>query len=225
MGQQGLPGKVYVPYIDEEGLLRWRISDDGTTEPEPADVKGPMGLQGEQGVQGVQGLPGTPGTDGREVELSRNDTHILWKYKDESVWYELIEIALLKGDASATIRIGSVTTLPYGEDAEVVNSGNENNVILNFALPEGPIGPKGDTGEKGEQGIPGDQGIQGEKGEQGERGEPGYTPIKGTDYWTQNDKDEIVEDVMGLLPKAYVSSIKPTNDLGNDGDIWLVVNE
>ena len=50
---------------------------------------------------------------------------------------------------------------------------------------------------KGEQGIPGETGPQGPKGDQGEQGPQGlagadgYTPIKGTDYWTEQDKVEI----------------------------------
>lgn len=31
-------------------------------------------------------------------------------------------------------------------------------------------------------------------------GEDGYTPVKGTDYWTENDKAEIVSDVLAALP-------------------------
>lgn len=57
---------------------------------------------------------------------------------------------------------------------------------------------KGATGEQGPQGI---QGIQGEKGDKGDKGDTGatgaagYSPVRGTDYWTDADKAEI---------KAYV---------------------
>ncbi len=46
-------------------------------------------------------------------------------------------------------------------------------------------------------GVPaqGEQGIQGERGVHGEPGADGYTPVRGTDYWTESDKAEI---------KAYV---------------------
>ena len=30
----------------------------------------------------------------------------------------------------------------------------------------------------------------------------GYTPVKGTDYWTEEDKTEIVNDVLQALPTA-----------------------
>lgn len=38
------------------------------------------------------------------------------------------------------------------------------------------------------------------QGEKGEPGEAGYTPVKGTDYWTEADKAEMVNDVLAALP-------------------------
>lgn len=46
-------------------------------------------------------------------------------------------------------------------------------------------------GEKGEKGDTGSQGLQGETGPKGDTGAPGYTPVRGTDYWTDADKAEI----------------------------------
>lgn len=34
----------------------------------------------------------------------------------------------------------------------------------------------------------------------GEDGQPGYTPVKGTDYWTEADKAEMVADILSALP-------------------------
>ena len=34
------------------------------------------------------------------------------------------------------------------------------------------------------------------------KGADGYTPVRGTDYWTDDDKIEIVNDVLELLPRA-----------------------
>lgn len=34
------------------------------------------------------------------------------------------------------------------------------------------------------------------------KGKDGYTPVKGTDYWTADDKAEIVNEVLELLPRA-----------------------
>ena len=62
-------------------------------------------------------------------------------------------------------------------------------------------GPQGDQGIQGPQGI---QGIQGEKGDKGDRGDDGYTPVRGTDYWTEEDRSEMLDDV--------TSTFQPTID-------------
>ena len=64
----------------------------------------------------------------------------------------------------------------------------------------GPQGPKGDqgniglTGPQGPMGPQGPQGVQGEVGERGPEGPAGYTPVKGTDYFTEADKAELLKD-------------------------------
>ena len=76
---------------------------------------------------------------------------------------------------------------------------------------QGPQGEKGDTGEQGPQGIQGEkgdtgeqgpQGPQGESGQNGQDGQDGYTPVKGTDYWTEADIQEIVDEVLASMPAA-----------------------
>lgn len=57
---------------------------------------------------------------------------------------------------------------------------------LNLVIPRGE---KGETGEKGE---PGNDGAKGDKGD------PGLTPVKGEDYFTDEDKDEIANKVLAL---------------------------
>lgn len=64
----------------------------------------------------------------------------------------------------------------------------------------GPVGPAGPTGPAGKDGAPGQQGPQGEPGAPGAPGQDGHTPVKGTDYWTETDKAEIVADVIAAIP-------------------------
>lgn len=45
---------------------------------------------------------------------------------------------------------------------------------------------------------------------QGEPGEPGKTPVKGTDYWTEADKAEIVEEVLEQVPTGGSGGIAIT---------------
>ena len=56
---------------------------------------------------------------------------------------------------------------------------------------KGDKGEQGLQGEKGEQGLQGDKGDKGDKGDTGQNGADGYTPVKGTDYWTAEDITEI----------------------------------
>lgn len=56
-----------------------------------------------------------------------------------------------------------------------------------FDGPQGPKGDNGDTGATGEQGEPGKDGTD---------GKDGYTPVKGVDYWTEEERNEIIEEVL-----------------------------
>ena len=48
--------------------------------------------------------------------------------------------------------------------------------------------------------APGKDGAPGIQGPKGDKGDPGYTPIKGSDYFTPEDKTEIVKSVISELP-------------------------
>lgn len=56
---------------------------------------------------------------------------------------------------------------------------------------------RGATGAKGDAGA---TGPAGPVGPQGPAGAPGKTPVRGTDYWTAADKQEIVNSVIAALP-------------------------
>ena len=67
----------------------------------------------------------------------------------------------------STIEVGTTTTSLPGEDASVTNSGTDENVVLDFVIPQGEIGPTGPTGATG---------VQGEVGPTGPAGEDAQTP-------------------------------------------------
>lgn len=75
-------------------------------------------------------------------------------------------------------------------------------------------GPQGEKGEKGEQGP---QGEQGPKGEQGPAGADGRTPIKGVDYFTANDKAEMLN---GYATETFVNNAIANAQLGGDEMGW-----
>lgn len=91
-----------------------------------------------------------------------------------------------------TINVGNVYTGAPGSNAAVVNTGDERNVVLDFTIPRGdvgptgPQGPKGDTGATGATGPQGPTGATGPQGPQGPQGPSGvYTgPLKpASSYW------------------------------------------
>lgn len=87
----------------------------------------------------------------------------------------------------------------------------KNNASLSFS--ETVLkGDKGDPGITPHIGVNGNwyldttdtgkpsRGEKGDKGDKGAPGKDGKTPVKGTDYWTAADKQEIVNDVIAALP-------------------------
>lgn len=106
------------------------------------------------------------------------------------------------GGGTGTAGADGVTYTPSVSAEGVLSwtndGGLENPDPVNIMGPQGETGPQGvqgDTGAAGAKGDTGPQGPQGEQGEKGETGPAGYTPVRGTDYWTDEDKAEI---------KAYV---------------------
>lgn len=78
------------------------------------------------------------------------------------------------GGSTVSVTVGSTETTAAGTDAEVTNSGDTTNVVLNFKIP------KGDKGDKG------DQGAQGPAGQKGEQGDPGPQGAAGTNATITN---------------------------------------
>lgn len=84
--------------------------------------------------------------------------------------------------------------------------------VVNSGVPA--TGPKGEQGEKGDQGP---QGEKGETGENGQNGKDGYNPMRGVDYWTDTDKEEI---------KAYIDGqIEENGGLGGDITIDNIMSD
>lgn len=66
--------------------------------------------------------------------------------------------------------------------------------------PSGPPGQTGPAGKDGAAGAPGKDGAPGAQGPPGSDGADGHTPVRGVDYWTQTDQQQMVQDVIAALP-------------------------
>ena len=76
----------------------------------------------------------------------------------------------------------------------------------------GGIGPQGPQGEQGPQGP---QGEKGDKGEQGEKGSDGYTPVRGVDYFNEEDIYVIKSYIDGLFVPISQADYDTLVEAGN----------
>lgn len=148
------------------------------------DVNGPKtatindGEKGETGATGPQGEKGEKGDTGAQgAKGDKGDTGAQGPEGPQGI----------KGEDGADGEQG-----PQGEKGDKGDPG-----------ATGPQGPKGDTGETGPAGPTGATGAtgpQGPKGDTGPAGADGYTPVKGTDYYTEADIADMVDRVLAALP-------------------------
>lgn len=171
--------------------------DTGATG--PTGPEGPRGPQGEQGPQGQTGPQGATGPAGPKGETG-SGFKVLGYYGTKAALD-----AAQKATASAGDAYGVGTAEPYdiyifdGITGEFVNNGPLQGAKGDTG-PEGPQGPKGDPGETGPQGP---AGADGAKGDTGPAGADGKTPVKGTDYFTDADKEEVAQSAAESVASVY----------------------
>lgn len=136
--------------------------------------------------------------------------------KDGTVAFEELtdaQRASLKGDKGDKGDIGPVG--PQGPQGE---KGADGTMSFSDLTEEQKASLKGDPGATGPQGPQGERGPQGATGAQGPRG---YTPVRGVDYWTAADKQEIINQVgsgnvnlSNYYTKAEVNSLLSSLEVG-----------
>lgn len=146
-----------------------------------AELKGAQGDKGDTGAQGVKGDTGATGPAGPAGPVGP------------------------QGPAGAPGKDGTngkdgVDGKPgaAGADGITPTIGDNGNWYLGAEDTGKPS--RGATGAPGKDGAKGDPGTPGAAGPAGPAGAPGKTPIRGTDYWTAADKQEIVNSVIAALP-------------------------
>lgn len=213
-GVDGSDGGYYTPTVSSEGVLSWTASKSGMPSAASVNIKGPKGDTGLTGADGASvsvKSVSTSSADGGSNVVTFTDGKTLTVKNgskgntgDQGPQGE-------PGSAgkAATIRIGTVTTLPAGSEATVSNSGTNTDAVFDFGIPKGADGKSesGEGGADGEDGgyyipfvadgtlswtatksdmppvdpadIRGPQGIQGERGETGPQGETGPAGANG----------------------------------------------
>ena len=223
----------------EDGKSAYEIATEygfeGTEAEWLASLRGPQGVQGNTGPQGPQGIQGERGATGatgpkgdkgdkgdtgaqgaqgeKGEKGDKGDTGPGLRILDYYISSSALKDAVTSPEPGDAYGVG---IQPYDIYIYTKTAGWVNNGKLQGA--KGDKGDKGDTGEKGDRGETGDQGAQGEKGEKGDKGdkgdqgtpgESGTTPEKGVDYWTPEDKEEIVNDTVAAITTQGVYAIAP----------------
>lgn len=165
-------------------------------------------------------------TDGGRMSLRVADDYIQYSTDGGSTWTNLIAVADLKGADGKPGAAGADGVTPHiGDNGNwyvgSTDTGKPSRGVTGAPGKDGADGKPGAAGADGvtphigdngnwylgstdtgkpSRGATGAPGKDGEKGEPGTPGAAGHTPVKGTDYWTAADKQEIVNNVIAALP-------------------------
>lgn len=122
---------------------------------------------------------------------------------------DIVSYMLAKKNSSGS---GSGTPGADGKSAYQIwldagNTGTEADFLASLKGEKGDkgdIGATGATGPQGPQGEKGATGATGATGAAGKDGSDGVTPVKGVDYWTEEDKAEIIAAVLAAIQEESV---------------------
>ena len=96
--------------------------------------------RGNTGPAGKQGPAGEPGPAGPGVATGGTTGQILAKKSNTNGDTKWIDPP---SGSTVSVNVGTTTTGEPGTNANVTNSGDETNVVLNFTIPRGDTGPAG----------------------------------------------------------------------------------
>lgn len=169
-----------------------RLSDkDGKLQFDGQEISGGGGASTAADVS--YELPEEVQTEFSEIELEENtvkaglDTAIY--YALAGMYAKYIQITLQGAAGTVDVSLQNFINNTY---IPVANEAHEHD---NKAVLDGITAADGKLKYNGS-----DVGMKGDKGDPGKDGTDGKTPVKGTDYWTDADKTEIVNDVLAALP-------------------------
>ena len=164
----------------------------GDTGPkgEPGE-KGEKGEKGDTGAQGPKGDPGETGPQGKTgpqgpagPQGPKGDTGSGFLVKGYYGSVSALQASVKNPEVGDAYGVGAAA--PY--DIYIYDG------VTNAWVNNGPL-----QGAKGDKGDPGEQGPKGETGATGAEGPAGKTPVKGTDYFTEADKQEIASAAAELV--------------------------
>ena len=171
---------AHAPQINKE-TGKWQTWDAETESyvDTEIDAQGPQGQPGQDGSDGAQGEQGEPGVSAGFGEPTASATTLAYgEHATVSVSASgpdtakvfNFEFGIPQGapgsggggqGGTVSVTVGGTTTGEPGTNASVTNSGDTQNVVLNFTIPRGETGQPGTNGEDGADGQQGEPGKDG----------------------------------------------------------------
>ena len=220
-GETGLQGKQGEKGATGNGIASTILNNDytltiqftdGTSYTTPS-IRGKIGPTGSRGPQGLTGETGATGNGIASTVL--NDDFTLTVHFTDGTSYTTPSIRGAtgpqgkqgeKGETGSGFKVlgyyatestlSAAVTNPAAGDAYGVGTADPYDIYIWDGVNRKWVNNGILQGAKGEPGIQGEQGVP---GIQGPAGKDGKTPVKGTDYFTQADKQEIAEDAAALV--------------------------
>ena len=161
----------------------WHLDDENLgIKAEGVDgLPGKDGKDGRDGRDGLNGLPGKMGLPGKDG-IDGKDGAPGKDGLDGKDGKDGVD------GITPEFEVGEIKSVSTYDPAKVELIKNENKYIINMDIPRGRPGANGSKGADGSN---------------------GHTPIKGTDYYTESDKQEMVQMVIEELPPTEEVDLTP----------------
>ena len=169
-----------------EALAQAKASGEFDGPQGPEGPQGPQGEKGDEGKPGKDGQDGSPGKDGNDGQPGKDGTP------------PVISVSAITGGHRITITDANGTKtvdVMNGSNGKDGTNGNDGTSVSVSSVSES-------TEDGGSNVVTFSDGktLTVKNGKAGSNGKDGKTPVKGTDYYTESDKTEMVNAVIAALP-------------------------
>ncbi len=199
--------------IDQKASNAVKIAQSVRDDANAGKFKGDKGDKGETGKTPIKGVDYWTPEDEKKLDSALS----LAKTNEEDIRLNEIDITNLNAatdrlntaiaDAKKELEAVKPAVMPKGgpagyvlykkSDADYDVAWQEIVGVENGATFTPTVSPEGVLSWSNDKGLanPPPVNIKGSKGD------PGKTPVKGVDYWTEQDKQEMIQGVLQMLPK------------------------